>query len=282
MTTATATASATNAPGQPGRTTRRGRAAGILSLARAETTLLVRNRTALFNSLLLPVLLVAFIYQTGALDRPELNTGALLITTMAIAGLLFVTYYNLVTTYVARREELVLKRMRTGEISDLTILAGSAVPTVLVSILQLAVVSIAVPFLTELNPPVNLVLPVLGFVLGTTMFALLAAASTAITRNSETAQITTLPVVMVGTALSGVFFPLSVLPDTLATVARFLPASPVVELFNLGLSGAARDGSQVELAESFVHGLTPLAILVAWLVIAGALAMRFFRWEPRR
>lgn len=263
-------------------TARRGRARAILALTRAETTLLLRNRTALFNSLLLPVLLVVFIYQLGGLDRPEVNTGAQLITTMAIAGLLFVTYYNLVATYVARREELVLKRMRTGEIGDLTILAGSAVPTILVSLLQLAVVSIAVPFLAALDAPVNLLLPVLAFVLGTVTFALLAAASTAITRNSETAQITTLPVVMVGTALSGVFFPLSILPDTLATVARFLPATPVVELFNLGLSGTARDGSQVSLVESFAEGLVPLAILTAWLFIAGSLAARHFRWEPRR
>lgn len=261
---------------------RRGRATAILSLARAETTLLIRNRTALFNSILLPVLLVGFIYQTGALDRSEVNTGAQVITTMAIAGLLFVTYYNLVTTFVARREELVLKRMRTGEISDLTILAGSAVPTVLVSLLQLAVVSIAVPFLTDLDAPVNLALPVVAFVIGTVMFALLAAASTAITRNSETAQITTLPVVMVGTALSGVFFPLSVLPDALATIARFLPATPVVELFNLGLSGTTRNGSQVGFADGLVEGLTPLAILTVWLIIAGGLAARYFRWEPRR
>lgn len=280
MTSTTATTDI--APGQPVSTPRRGRAAAILSLTRAETTLLIRNRTALFNSLLLPVLLVVFIYQIGGLDQSGVNAGAQLITTMANFGLLFVTYYNLVTTYVARREELVLKRMRTGEVGDLTVLAGSAVPTVLVSLLQLAAVSIAVPFLTDVDAPVNLLLPVLAFVLGTIMFALLAAASTAITRNSETAQITTLPVVIVGTALSGVFFPLSLLPDTLATIARFLPATPVVELFNLGLSGTARDGSQVSLAESFAEGLVPLAILTAWLIIAGSLATRYFRWEPRR
>jgi len=280
MTSVTATTDIN--PRHPVGIPRRSRGAAILALTRAESTLLIRNRTALFNSLLLPVLLVAFMYQTGALDRPELNTGALLITTMAIFGLLFVTYYNLVTTYVARREELVLKRMRTGEIGDFTILAGSAVPTILVSLLQLAVVSIAVPFLTDLKAPTNLLLPVVAFVLGTVMFALLAAASTAITRNSETAQITTLPVVIVGTALSGVFFPLSILPETLAAVGRFLPATPVVELFNLGMSGTSRDGSQVSLSESFTEALVPLAILVVWLAIAGALAARYFRWEPRR
>lgn len=204
----TSTTATTQLPSdRPARSPARRRAGAVLSLAQAETRPLIRNRTALFNSLLLPILLVVFVYQLGTLDQPGVNAGARLITTMAVTALLFVTYYNLVTTYVARREELVLKRMRTGEIGDLTILAGSAVPTVLVSVLQIAMVSIAVPFLTDLDPPVNLLLPVLGLVLGTIMFALLAAASTAITRNSETAQITTLPVVMIGTALSGVFFP---------------------------------------------------------------------------
>ncbi len=280
MTTATATGQLSTH--EPPKTQRRGRAAAIVALTRAETALLFRNRSALFNSLLLPILLVLFVYQLGGLEQPRVNTGALLITTMAIASLLFVTYYNLVATYVARREELVLKRMRTGEIGDLTILAGSAVPTVLVSVLQLAVVSIAVPFVADVKTPINVLLPAVAFVLGTVVFALLAAASTAFTRNSETAQITTLPVVMIGTALSGMFFPLSLLPDTLATVARFLPATPVVELFNLGLNGTTHDGSSVGVMDSFIEGLVPLGILVAWLVLAAVLAARFFRWEPRR
>lgn len=254
----------------------------LRALARAEATLLIRNRTALFNSVLIPVLLVAFGYQTGALDQPGVNPGGHLITTMALAGMLFVTYYNLVTTYVARRQELVLKRMRTGEIDDPTILAGTAIPTVLVSLLQLAVVSAAVPLLTEVNQPVNLLLPAVAFVLGTVIFALLAAASTAFTRTSETAQITTLPVLMVGTALSGVFFPLSMLPDGLAEVARLLPAASVVDLFNLGLSGTTRDGSHVDFAASVGEAVIPLSILAGWLIVGGLLVARYFRWEPRR
>lgn len=56
----------------------------------------------------------------------------------------------------------------------------------------------------------------------------------------------------------------------------------MVELFTLGLSGVTHDGAQVGIADSFVAALTPLAILTAWLFVAGSLAVRYFRWEPRR
>jgi ABC-2 type transport system permease protein len=73
----------------------------------------------------------------------------------------------------------------------------------------------------------------------------LAAASTAFTRTVESAQITALPLLVVSTGLCGLFFPLS---DLLATVARFLPLAPVVELGQLGLVGLTADGAVVDLA----------------------------------
>lgn len=273
----TTTAPPTTAPAESRSRTVR----GLLSLARAETTLLVRNRTALFNSILLPILLVGFIYSVGSLDEAPAGAGASLIATMLTTGLLFVTYYNLVTTYVARRQELVLKRMRTGELSDGVILAGTAVPTVLVTLLQTVIVAIAAAILVGLDPPTNPVLPVLAFALGTVVFALLAAASTAFTRTAETAQVTTLPLLMIGTALSGMFFPLDILPDTLGTIASFTPGAPVIELANLGLAGVTGDGSAVDFAGSWAEAALPIGVLLAWIIVGGLLARSTFKWEPR-
>jgi ABC-2 type transport system permease protein len=45
-------------------------------------------------------------------------------------ALLPVVFYNVVIALVARREELVLKRLRTGEVRDAEILAGTAAPAV--------------------------------------------------------------------------------------------------------------------------------------------------------
>lgn len=275
--TRTTTAPTTAAPAESRSRTVR----GLLSLARAETTLLVRNRTALFNSILLPLLLVGMIYTIGVLDEAPAGMGSSLVATMLTTGLLFVTYYNLVTTYVARRQELVLKRMRTGELSDGAILAGTAVPTVLVTLVQTVIVAIAAAILVGLDPPTNVVLPVLAFVLGTVAFVLLAAASTAFTRTAETAQVTTLPILLMGTALSGMFYPLDIFPDTLATIASFTPAAPIIELANLGLAGVTGDGTTTDFAGSWAEAALPVGVLLAWIVVGGLLTRSTFKWEPR-
>lgn len=52
--------------------------------------------------------------------------------------LIIVVYSNLVSAYTARREALVLKRLRTGEVSDPEILAGIALPAVVPALTQCA------------------------------------------------------------------------------------------------------------------------------------------------
>ena len=102
------------APAGPSRLRRVG------ALAAAETRLLARNRTAVVNSVLMPLLLVGFVAVVGG----DGMLGVDLMVAAAGFTLVFLTYYNLVTTYVARREDLVLQRMRTGELSAGEVLAA--------------------------------------------------------------------------------------------------------------------------------------------------------------
>ncbi|MGK5114306.1 MULTISPECIES: ABC transporter permease [unclassified Geodermatophilus] len=260
------------APAAPGARRR------VLALASAETRLLLRNRTAVVNSVVMPLLLVAAVRVIGlpTAGGPQLVATALGIT------LVFLTYYNLVTTYVARREELVLQRMRTGELTGPEILLGTAVPTLLVTVAQVALVAVGVAVIGEWAAPVDVVLPLLALVGGAALMGVLAAASTSFTRTAESAQITTLPLVLVATSLSGLFFPLTAFPEALAGVLRLLPLAPVVELAQLGLAGRTWDGRAVDLAGAWSAALLPLALLVAWTVVGALVAGRVFRWAPRR
>ncbi|WP_158579841.1 ABC transporter permease [Geodermatophilus marinus] len=252
------------------------RARRIAALVGAETRLLLRNRTALVNSVALPLLLVAFVPLVGDVG------GRGLVGTAVVVTLVFLTYYNLVTTYVARREDLVLQRLRTGELSGPEVLLATAVPTLLVTAGQVVLLAAGIAVLGRWTAPVDVVLPLLAVVLGAALMVVLATASTLFTRTPESAQITTLPVVVGATALSGLFFPLTALPEALATVARLLPLTPVVELLQLGLAGRTWDGAAVAGADLYGAALVPLAVLVAWLLGAGALTARAFRWAPRR
>ena len=97
--------------------------------ARAELTLLVRNKAALTEALLLPLADP----QHDHLPRTSTSPGRADPRHAGPPGaiglaLILAVYINLVGVYVIRREELVLKRLRTGELPDPEILAGTALP----------------------------------------------------------------------------------------------------------------------------------------------------------
>jgi len=241
------------------RTLSRAGAAGlrrIRSVGGAELLLFIRNRTAMFNALVLPVGFAVAIWSAD-IDGGALSTNAFLLTGLCAVVLLIAGYYNLVTTYVARREDLVLKRLRVGELTDAVILAGTAGPSVAVALGQIVLA-------------------------GTVVFVLLAAASAIFTRTVETAQVTTLPILLVCLVGSSVMVPVSELPDTVAAVARLLPLSPVVELMRLGWLGTAGSSTPAGFVGVFGLAAAPAAILLGWVIIGVAAVRRWFRWEPRR
>jgi ABC-2 type transport system permease protein len=265
-----------DAPGLTG-----GRRRRVLALAAAETRLLLRNRTAVVNSLLMPLLVVGAVAATSV-SNGETVSGPGLLASAVGTTLVFLTYYNLVTTFVARRETLVLQRMRTGELTDAEVLLGTAFPTLLVTLVQLVVIAVGLVVLGLWAAPVVLVLPLLAVLGGSVLVVALAAASTAFTRSVETAQITTLPMVLASCLFSGVFAPLADFSEPVAQVARFLPLTPVVELSRLGLVGQTWKGEAVDAAGAWASAPLAAAVLAGWLVAGIVAARAVFRWAPRR
>lgn len=260
------------APAPGGTTAALGR---LRALGRAELTLLVRNRTALFTALVIPIAL-AFATRGVTSEMDLTGTGLTAGTVMLPASigfvLLFAVYSNLVGTYVVRREELVLKRLRTGEAGDGEILAGAALPSVVVALAQCVLLAAGGAVLLELTPPDDPGLLVLGLVLGMLLMVVAAAATAAFTNTAEAAQMTPMPLMLVSFMLSGVLVPLETLPDQLATAAAFLPFTPVMDLVRGGWTGGL-DG---------MEALRAVGVAVAWAALAGWTVRSRFRWEPRR
>jgi ABC-2 type transport system permease protein len=264
------------------RAARGGPARRIASLARGEALLLRRNPVALLTALATPVAMV-LVTRAAVPDGAEgLGRGAAVVTSLAAFTLLFVVYYNLVTGLVARREELVLKRLRTGEPGDAEILAGMAAPAVAVAWGQVLTGALVAVGAFGMDLPTNPALVLAAIVLGTAVFVLLALASTALTRNVEMAQLTTTPVLVAPLALSGLLFPVEALPEALQRLGQALPLTPVVDLLRLGLTGTTSQGASVDLAASFGPAVVPLLVLAGWVVAGAWATRRWFRWEPRR
>lgn len=275
-TTGTATGMGTGASvARTGTTTVKSR---MTALARAELTLLGRSRATLFTALFVPLLLPLSVRSATDqmdLEKVGLSVGTVILPAAVGFSLLFAIYTALTSIYVVRREELVLKRLRTGELRDPEILIGAALPAVGIGLAQCVVVSIGCAVLLDIGAPPAphlAVLGVLGVLLGIVMCVALAAVTAGFSRTAESAQVTSLPLLFVSALGSGMTVPLEVLPDRVAAVCELLPLSPVITLVRGGWTGDL----------TAYEALGAIATALAWSVLAVFAVRRWFRWEPRR
>jgi ABC-2 type transport system permease protein len=247
----------------------------VKALARAELTLFGRSKgmivTAVFVPLVLPVSVRTAIEDMD-LAGTGLNVGLVLLPGAIGFALLFAVYSALVGVFVGRREELVLKRLRTGELRDAEILAGTALPPVTTGLAQAVVLTAACTALLDVPAPEAPYLAVVGLLLGLLICASLAAVTASFTRTVESAQVTALPLAMVSMVGSGITVPLELLPDRMASLCELLPLSPVITLIRGGWTG--------ELGAYEVIG--PVLTALAWSAVGVFAVGRWFRWEPRR
>ncbi|MFH8489889.1 ABC transporter permease [Streptomyces longisporoflavus] len=245
------------------------------ALARAELTLLGRAKGTLFAALFVPLVLPFSVQQAAKgmdLKGTGLSVGTVVLPGAIGFSLLFAVYSALTAVYVARREELVLKRLRTGELRDPEILAGAALPSIAIGVTQCLVLAVGCAVLLDAGAPSAPHLAVLGLLLGIVMFAALAAVTGSFSRSAESAQVMSMPLMFASMFGSGLFIPFEVMPDKVASICELLPLSPVIELVRGGWTG--------ELSGS--DTLSALALAVAWTVVSVFAVRRWFRWEPRR
>lgn len=252
------------------------------ALVKAEHRQFWRNKTLIYMGTIFPIGLPLLVF---FLARREMGTTAALaaitLEMFALTALLFVVYYSVLSLVTTRRGEGVLKRLRTGEAKDHEILTAPAVPGAALTVVGSIVVA-AVIYVAGAPAPVNPVLIVAAVLIGIVIFALLGLATSAMTRNAEAAQITSLPVIML--AVAGMGSMRAMLPDELARVADWTPFAAVSDLVSLGAAGVLPsdlEAAAMTMSETFTEAGRPLATLVLWAVIALDLARRYFRWDER-
>lgn len=252
----------------------------LLGLAAAELSLLRRNRMQLGTALVLPLVLpLMFLPLANNGASPAALAGVL--GTMVVIVLLFVVYYNLLSSYVARRQDLVLKRLRTGESSDATVLAATAAPALLLAIVMITLMmALSIPLL-RLPLPENPLALVLGLVLGALMLVPLALVTANITRTVESAQVTSLPAMVVLMLGTGTILPAELLPEWAGRLIAILPSAPITALVRLGWLGIDADGAAVLGGDVWTSIAAQCGILLAWALLGALIVREHFRWEPR-
>ncbi|MFC9894576.1 ABC transporter permease [Nocardia sp. NPDC127579] len=255
----------------------------LTALATAEFLQFSRNKTLVFLATVFPIGLPLVTYFLATRDSaPTTATAATTFEMLALLALLFVQYYSVLSLVTTRRGEGVLKRLRTGAAEDWQILTAPAVPGVPLTLACTLVVA-AVVYGAGTPAPVNPIAIALGLFGGIVLFSVLALATSAVTKNAEAAQVTSLPVMVL--AMIGMGSIRGVLPDRLAELAQWTPFAAVSDLVALGTSGriatAGASDPALDFAGTCAELGRPFATLAAWTVVALMVTRRSFRWDDR-
>jgi ABC-2 type transport system permease protein len=238
----------------------------VFPIASSEFVQIFRNRAVLISTLMPLAVSAFFIYRRDIFA--QLGSDGYVAAILVITIGAFSLYATAVTTLAARRQDLFLKRLRSTTAGDAAILSGLTLPVSVLATVQ-AVVVLAV-FAAVTDGPADGVLLIVAILVTFLMMIALALATAGLTGSPEQAQVTTLPVSLltIGVAswvgIAGT--------DELTVLKRLLPGGSAAELIVNSWNGG------VPLAES----LPLLGPALAWVVVAVVLALKLFRWEPRR
>ncbi len=238
----------------------------ILSQARFETKLLLRNGEQLLLAIVIPaMLLIAFAAEpigtiTGGGSRIDYYAPGII--GMAVLSTAF-TSQAIATGF--ERRYTVLKRLGATPLPRWGLLAGKSLSILMVECVQLALL-IGIALVMGWSPHGDPLAVLLLLTLGTAEFSGLALWLAGSVRAEATLALANF-IFLVFIGLGGVVVPLTKFGHGAQSVLQFLPISALTN----GLRDVLQGGAAMPWG--------PLGILAVWTVIAVAGAARFFKWE---
>ncbi len=234
--------------------------------ARMELLLTLRRGESLLVTIAIPVAILLFFTLVDVLPHPGravdfLVPGVLALSVISSA----MTSLGIATGF--ERHAGVLRRLATTPLGKTGLLAAKLIALLAVIVLQVVVVSLVGVGLGWRTTPGRVAVALVIIVIGTAAFAgigfLLAGRLRAET-NLAVANALFLVFLLFG----GIVVALDRLPAGIASLARLFPAEPLATALR---SALATPGPQLTFA--------PVATLVIWAGLAGALAVASFRWD---
>jgi ABC-2 type transport system permease protein len=226
-------------------------------LARAEVVSLRRSPVVLVNAVLLPVASgigwVLLARNTGK----DVGGDAMAMQVLMLLG--FTPYAAATTTLVARRQELVLKRLRTSTLSGLGIVGGLLCPYAGLVVIQ-TLLLVGVTVAAGGRAPDRWWSLLVAVSAGTVLALSLAVVTAAVTPVPELAQLTTVPVFL-GLFGGGLWL----LDAGVVSLPMLLvPGVPLGELVRLGWQAGSPGAS--------------IGAVVLLTAFAGGVGFRAYRW----
>ncbi len=241
---------------------------GVGAQVAVETKLTLRRGESLLVTLGIPVGILIFFGNVDLVDTGYPDPLDFLVPGVLALAVMSTAMVSLGIATGFERRYGVLKRLGTTPLGRTGLLLAKTLTVVAVEIFQ-AVIIVATGIALGWSPDGGIGGGIGGAVLvmvvGTVAFAGLGLLMAGTLRAEATLALAN-GAYLVLLVLGGMAYPLSELPAAVQDVARVLPAAPLAECLRGALTGTGIPGAR-------------LAILIAWAVLAPALAVRRFRWE---
>ncbi|MDN6619145.1 MAG: ABC transporter permease [Corynebacterium variabile] len=257
------------------------------SLARAETLQFARNRTLLINAAVFPLGfgLVMFFVTRATDDASTTDAAAMALEYFLVFALMFVQFYTVLSMATTRRDEGVMKRLRTGEARDAEILGAFSFPGAVLTVLFTVVMAVALVVLGAPGP-VNVLPIIVAVLLGLAVCTGLALVTSGMTKNAEAAQITSLPVMILMFASMGSIR--RMFPDSVNSIIERTPFALIFDLSQYGWAGntmtdrIAEDGpAPLDFTGVLSETWPMMVMLAAWAVICLWAGAKYVKWDVR-
>ena len=245
----------------------------LLKLTWLETKIFVREPMGVFGTIGIPVLvfLVASRLVGPRVARAAIQPGGAVSAVLPVLASILMALSaisSLVTIISIYREGGILKRLRATPLSPTVILSAHVLVKLLFTLITLAIMVL----LGRRYFPPGAPVPLLSYAVALTFttWAILSVGFliASIVPSARFAQPLAAVILYPMVALSGLFFPIDVLPQSLRLLARAMPLAYAVSL----LDGIWR-------GEGWSAHLGDVAALTFFFVVFTAISTRMFRWD---
>jgi ABC-2 type transport system permease protein len=237
-----------------------------------------RNPASVFFTVAFPVILLlifATIFGDQTIDvRGGIETTAYYVPAIITLAVISATMQSLTMSLTIAREDGRLKRGRGTPMPPWVFIAGRVGNSIVLAMMMLALIAAIGRLLYGVAIPWS-ALPEMIFVLvvGAASFCCLGIALTAAIPSQDAAAPIVNALLLPLYFLSGVFIPDDELPSGVVDFANHFPVRPFFQsFFDAYIPGAG--GSSLDWGH--------LAVVAIWGIAGLLLAIRFFRWTPRR
>ena len=250
----------------------------VAQQVRFDTLALGRNRTAQAFSFGMPIaflFLFVTIFGNGTMhvDGHAVKGSTYYVAALSVFAITQVAFMALVITTVERREHGVLRRRRATPQPAWTVVAGTAITTVLTGVMSAGLLLLVGRLAYGASVSVAAIPALLSaIVLGVVVFCCLGFAVAGLVKAFDSAQPVAMAAVLPLTFISGVFIPWQLIPHWLQQVSQVFPVRPLaVATLDPYL---AHGSSGAWSPESY-------ALMAVWGLVGIVVAVRRFGWSPR-